>query len=354
MEGITAINARSRKTESPIHISIPAECFGTQSALDNQVLNHDIDLTTPSPPLLLRTSELNYSPMSKPFEDTRTTSPTPNKSKDTVKTRIPLPHGFSQDVANPDRYVKGREEYGSFFSPTWCSSSGLSEQVSDHEATDEYKNHQVSKERQESHFSRDWYPDKWVLQLIDPINSQPLTCKKIARSDTAAFKHDIIAKTFASRIEQLAALDQIDQARVIKSSANISLPPKKPTRSEFWATVTQAPADIEPPSSNPLKRKSATLIQDSEISVPPQTHARKDFWAIVMQASENEPSPEKVLRNNSSGTTVRNTSSTSRKKRPRKELSVAAVQKSAISTSSRKRPQRDFWAYFIGVLETWT
>ncbi|KAF7929872.1 uncharacterized protein EAE97_009469 [Botrytis byssoidea] len=247
MEGITAINARSRKKESPIHISIPAECFGTQSALDN-----------------IRTSELNYSPMSKPFKDTRTTSSTPNKPKDTFKTRIPLLHGLSQDVAKPDQYVKRREEYGSFFSSTWCSSSGLSEQVSDHEATDEYRNHQVSKERQESHFSRDWYPDKWMLQLIDPINSQPLTCKKIARRYTAVFKHDIIAKTLAGRIEQLAALDLTDQARVITSSANISLPPKKPTRSEFWATVTQAPADIEPPSSNPLKRKLATLIQDSE------------------------------------------------------------------------------------------
>ncbi|KAF7882939.1 hypothetical protein EAF00_011428 [Botryotinia globosa] len=182
MEGITAINARSRKTESPIHISIPAECFGNQSALNNQVLNHDIDLTTPSPPLLLRTSELNYSPMSKPFEDTRTTSPTRNKSRDTFKTRIPLPHGFSQDVENPDQ--------------------------------------------------------------------------------------------------------------VINSSANISPPPKKPTRSKLWATVTQAPADIEPPSSNPLKRKLATLIQDSENSVPPQTHASKEFWAIVMQTSENESSSE--------------------------------------------------------------
>ncbi|TGO52004.1 hypothetical protein BOTNAR_0338g00080 [Botryotinia narcissicola] len=344
MEGITAFNARSRKKELPIHISIPAECFGTQSALDSQVLNHDIDLTTPSPPLRLRTSELNYSPMSKPFKDTRTTSSTPNKPKDTFKTRIPLLHGLSQDVAKPDQYVQRREEYGSFFSPTWCSSSGLSEQVSDHEATDEYRNHQVSKERQESHFSRDLYPDKWMLQLIDPINSQPLTCKNIARRYTAAFKHDIIAKTLASRIEQLAALDPTDQARVITSSANISLPPKKPTRSEFWATVMQAPADIEPPSSNPLKRKLATLIQDSENSVPLQTHARKDFWAIVMQTSKNEPASEKVMRNNSSGTTVRNTNSTSRKKRPRKERLVAAVQESAISTSSRKRPQRDFWA----------
>ncbi|THV47506.1 hypothetical protein BGAL_0306g00110 [Botrytis galanthina] len=387
MERFTAINASSRKTESPIHTSFPAECVGTQSALDDQGINHVIDFTAPSPPLLLRTSELNYSPISKPFEDTRTTSPTWNKPKDTVKTRIPLPHGFSPNVTKPYPYVK-RREYSSFFLPTWCSSSGPSEQVSDHEATDEYINHQVSKERQESHFSRDWYPDKWMLQLIDTINSQPLTCKKIARHYTAAFKHDLMAKILARHNKKFASLDLIDQARVIKSSANISLPPKKPIRSafwatvmqtpadiytpsinpprrklaastqdstnpispqtcgrkDFWATVMQAPADINTPSKKPPKRKLAALIQDSENSTPPQAHAKKDFWAIAMQTSETNFSSEKFLRNNSSGTNVRNPSSTSRKKRPRKEFFVAEVQKSAFSTSSRKRPRRDFRA----------
>ncbi|TGO33615.1 hypothetical protein BHYA_0236g00100 [Botrytis hyacinthi] len=233
MKGFTAINASSRKTGSPIHTPYPAECFGTQSALDNQGLNHIIDLTTPSPPLLLRTSELKYSPISKPFEDTRTMSPTPNNPKDTVKTRIPLPHSFSQDVANPDHH----KIFGKYFSTFY----------------------------------------------------------------------------------------------------------KIPTRSEFWATVMQAPADINTTSKKPPQRKLVTLIQDSENSVPPQTHARKDFWTIVMQTSENEPSSEKFLRDNSSGTTVRNLSSISLKKRPRKELLVAAVQKSAISTSSRKRPRIDPW-----------
>ncbi|TGO47679.1 hypothetical protein BCON_0267g00100 [Botryotinia convoluta] len=344
MEGFTAINASSRKKESPIHTSFPAECFGTQSALDQQGLNHVIDLTTPSPPLLLRTSELNYSPISKPFEDTRTTSPTPNKTKDTVKTRIPLPNGPSWDVANPDQYAKRREEYSSFFSPTWRSSPGPSEQVSDHEATDEYINHQISKERHESHSSRDCYPDERKLQLIDAISGQPLTCKKIARRHTAAVKHDIMAKTLARRKEQFAALHLTDQARVIKSSANIALPPKKLIRSEFWATVMQAPADINIPSNNPPKRKSVTSIQDSTNSIPPQPRARKDFWAIAMQASENKPSSGKFVRNNSSGTTVRNPNSNSRKKRARNELLVAAVQNAAISTSSRKRARRDFWA----------
>lgn len=342
MERSTAINASSRKTESPIHTSFPAECVGTQSALDDQGMNHVIDFTAPSAPLLLRTSELNYSPISKPFEDTRTTSPTSNKPKDTVKTRIPLPHGFSPNVTKPYPYVK-RREYSSFFLPTWCS-SGPSEQVSDHEATDEYINHQVSKERQESHFSRDWYPDKWMLQLIDTMNSQPLTCKKIARRYTAAFKLDIMAKILARHNKQFATLDLIDQARVIKSSANISLPPKKPIRSAFWATVMQTPADINTPSKKPPKRKLAALIQDSENSTPPQAHAKKDFWAIAMQTSETNFSSERFLRNNSSGTNVRNPSSTSRKKRPRKEFFVAEVQKSAFSTSSRKRPRRDFRA----------
>ncbi|TGO23735.1 hypothetical protein BPAE_0123g00250 [Botrytis paeoniae] len=328
MEGFTAINASSRKKESSIHTSFPAECFRTHSALDHQGLNHVIDLTTPSPPLLLRTSELNYSPMSKPFEDTRTTSPTLNKPKDPVKTRIPLPHGSSQGVANPDQYAKRREQYSLLFSPTWRSSSGPSEQVLDHGATDEYKNHQMSKEKHESQYSRDWYQTEKKLQLVDTINGQPQTCKKIARRYTAAVKQDIMAKTLARRKQQFAALALTDQARVIKSSANIALPPKKPIRSEFWATVMQAPADINTPSENLPKRKLATSIQDSANSIPPQTYARKDFWAIVMETSENKPS--------------------SQKKRPRKELLVAAVQNSAISTSSRKRPRRDFWAESLG------
>ncbi|KAF7943428.1 hypothetical protein EAE96_011354 [Botrytis aclada] len=129
MGGFPAIKANSREKESLIHTSFPAECFMTQSALDQQVLNHVIDLTTPSPYLLLRTSELNYSPISKPFEDTRTTSSALNSPKDTVEARIPLPHASSRFVANPDQYAKRRKENGSFFLPTWHSSSDPPKQV---------------------------------------------------------------------------------------------------------------------------------------------------------------------------------------------------------------------------------
>ncbi|KAF5876671.1 uncharacterized protein Bfra_003077 [Botrytis fragariae] len=345
MDGSTAINASSRKKESPIHISFSAECFGTQSALNHQGLNHVIDLTTPSPPLLLETSEFEYSPMSKPFEDTRTTSPTLNKSKDTVaKTSLPLPHDSSRDVANPDQYTKRREKSDPFFSATRRFFSDPVKQALNNKAAGEYINHQISKKKCESQYSRDCYQNEKKLQLVDAIDGHPQTCRKIARRYTAAFKHDIIAETLMRHKKQFAALDLNDQARVIKSHANIALPHKKPIRSEFWATVMQAPADISKPSKNPPKRKSETSLQDSANPIPPQTHARKDFWAIVMQTSEDKPSSEKVARNKSSGPTVRTTSSTSRKERLREEPLLAAVQNSALSTSPRKRPRRDFWA----------
>ncbi|KAF7910348.1 hypothetical protein BELL_0350g00050 [Botrytis elliptica] len=217
-------NASSRKKESPIHTSFPAECCGTQSALDHQSLNHVINLTTPSPPLLLRTSELNYWPISKPFEDTRTTSPTLNESKDTViKNRLPLPHGSSRDVANSDQYTKRREKSDPIISATRRFFSDPVKQVLSHKSADEYRNHQISKEKQEPQYFRDWYLDERNLQLIDVINGQPLTCKKIARICVAAIEHDIMAKTLARCKEQFAALDLTDQARVIKSSANFAL-----------------------------------------------------------------------------------------------------------------------------------
>ncbi|CCD43303.1 hypothetical protein BofuT4_P067110.1 [Botrytis cinerea T4] len=69
-------------------------------------------------------------------------------------------------------------------------------------------------------------------------------------------------------------------ARAIKSSADIALPPKKLTGSEFWAAVVQAPADISTPSENHPGRESATSIQNPTNPIPPQTRARKDFWAV--------------------------------------------------------------------------
>ncbi|TEY78811.1 hypothetical protein BOTCAL_0045g00280 [Botryotinia calthae] len=175
MGGLTAINLSSRHGESIIDTSFSAGCFRTRSAPNHQGLNHVLDLTTPSPPVPLRASQLNCSPMPRPSEDTRIMRPTLDKSKGIVKIRIPLPNGSSQDIANPDQFTKRREKFGSFISPT---------------------------------------------------------------------------------------------------------------RSEFWATVMQAPADISTPSENHPKRKSATSIQNSTHPIPPQTRARKDFWAIVMHASE--------------------------------------------------------------------
>ncbi|KAF7857887.1 uncharacterized protein EAF02_011253 [Botrytis sinoallii] len=275
-------------------------------ALDHQSLNHVINLTTPSPPLLLRTSELNYWPISEPFEDTRTTSPTLNESKDTViKIRLPLPHGSSRDIANSDQYTKRREKSDPIISVTRRFFSDPLKQVLSHKAADEYINHQISKEKQESQYFRDWYLDERRLQLINAINGQPLTYKKIARLCVAAIEHDIMAKTLARCKDQFAAFDLTDQARVIKSSANIALPPEKPIRKDFWATVMQAPADINTPSSNPPKRKLAKSTQDSTNPTASQTRARNDFWEIVMRTSENKPSSEKVLRNNSSGITTR-------------------------------------------------
>ncbi|KAF7910347.1 hypothetical protein EAE99_011263 [Botrytis elliptica] len=106
----------------------------------------------------------------------------------------------------------------------------------------------------------------------------------------------------------------------------------------------QAPADIRTPSENPPKRELATSTQDSTNPTDSQTRARNDFWEIVMQTSENKPSSEKVLRNNSSGITARKANSISQKKHSRKELWVATVQNCAFSPSSRKGPRRDFWA----------
>lgn len=110
-----------------------------------------------------------------------------------------------------------------------------------------------------------------------------------------AARQENMAETLMRRNKRFAALALTEQARVIKSSADIVLPPKKLTGSEFWAAVMQAPADISTPSENHSKRKSATSIQNSTNPIPLQTRARNDFWAIVMQASENKFSSEKDI-----------------------------------------------------------
>ncbi|KAM0311117.1 hypothetical protein ACHAO8_007458 [Botrytis cinerea] len=166
--------------------------------------------------------------------------PTLNKSKGIVKIRIPLPNGSSQDVANADQFTKRRERFGSFVSQTWCSSSNPSEQILDHEAT--------------------VVPGWEKLQLFNAINGQPQTCKRIAQLYAAAARHKNIAETLIRRNKRSAALALTEQARAIKSSADIALPPKKLTSSEFWAAVVQAPADISTPSENHPGRESATSI----------------------------------------------------------------------------------------------
>ncbi|EMR82217.1 hypothetical protein BcDW1_9120 [Botrytis cinerea BcDW1] len=98
------------------------------------------------------------------------------------------------------------------------------------------------------------------LQLFNAINGQPQTCKKIAQRYAAAARHKNIAETLIRRNKRSAALALTEQARAIKSSANIALPPKKLTSSEFWAAVVQAPADISTPSENHPGRESATSI----------------------------------------------------------------------------------------------
>ncbi|KAM0146782.1 hypothetical protein ACHAPG_010943 [Botrytis cinerea] len=204
--------------------------------------------------------------------------PTLNKSKGIVKIRIPLPNGSSQDVANADQFTKRRERFGSFVSQTWCSSSNPSEQILDHEATGEFRNHQIGKRKYQ--YSREWYQDGKKLQLFNAINGQPQTCKRIAQLYAAAARHKNIAETLIRRSKRSAALALTEQARAIKSSADIALPPKKLTGSEFWAAVVQAPADISTPSENHPGRESATSIQNPTNPIPPQTRARKDFWAV--------------------------------------------------------------------------
>ncbi|KAF7912241.1 uncharacterized protein EAF01_001262 [Botrytis porri] len=153
MEGFTGIDASSRKKKSLICTSFPAGCFRTQSALDHQGLNHVIDLTTPSPSCPLRTSQLNIHQISKPFEDTRTTSPTLNRSRYSEDS-YSLPYCSSRDVKNVNQYAKRRDECDSIFLSTLRSFSGSSEQLLEHKTTDEYSNHQMSKEKHESQYSR--------------------------------------------------------------------------------------------------------------------------------------------------------------------------------------------------------
>ncbi|KAK6593786.1 hypothetical protein H4I95_11178 [Botrytis cinerea] len=124
------------------------------------------------------------------------------------------------------------------------------------------------------------YQDGKKLQLFNAINGQPQTCKKIAQRYAAAARHKNIAETLIRRNKRSAALALTEQARAIKSSADIALPPKKLTGSEFWAAVVQAPADISTPSENHPGRESATSIQNPTNPIPPQTRARKDFWAV--------------------------------------------------------------------------
>ncbi|KAK6592564.1 hypothetical protein H4I96_11795 [Botrytis cinerea] len=126
----------------------------------------------------------------------------------------------------------------------------------------------------------EWYQDGKKLQLFNAINGQPQTCKRIAQLYAAAARHKNIAETLIRRSKRSAALALTEQARAIKSSADIALPPKKLTRSEFWAAVVQAPADISTPSENHPGRESATSIQNSTNPIPPQARARKDFWAV--------------------------------------------------------------------------